>query len=174
MSKTPQKIKEQVYAYRKTKAGLTSAIYGQQRSKSKKRNHLLPSYDLIQFRNWIYSQSNFETLYNNWMGNGYKRNLRPSVDRIKDDLPYSINNIQLMTWKDNNDKGHNDMKSGKLLNGHKAIKGIHIETGKIIKFVSIRQASRKLNINHSNIIKCCNNYGYFKSIGGYKWEYINN
>lgn len=39
---------------------------------------------------------------------------------------------------------------------------------------SINEASRKLKINHANIISCCKHrYGY-KSAGGFKWEYYTN
>lgn len=46
------------------------------------------------------------------------------------------------------------------------------KSGKVIEdFASIKEASKKLNINASNISGCClNRYG-FKTAGGYKWAY---
>jgi hypothetical protein len=49
-------------------------------------------------------KNNFYELYNNWIDSGYKKSDKPSVDRIDDYKGYSFDNIQLMTWKENNKK----------------------------------------------------------------------
>lgn len=43
-----------------------------------------------------------------------------------------------------------------------------VETGKIYK--SIKDACNELNLEHSNIVACCNNRR--NKCGGYKWEYV--
>ena len=163
--------REKVYNYRKTINGLISAIYGQQRSKSKRRNHPEPSYNLYQFNNWCYDNG-IVHLHEKWVENGYNKDLRPSVDRIDDSKPYSFDNIQLIIWKENDEKAKNDRKTGKLITSqNKSVKGIHKQTGKEVVFYSTHQAERSLGINHSNISKCCK--GIAKSAGGYHWKFNN-
>ena len=43
-----------------------------------------------------------------------------------------------------------------------------VETGEI--FSSIRQASKSINVDFSNIAKCCK--GKLKTAGGYHWQYL--
>ena len=47
-------------------------------------------------------------------------------------------------------------------------KVVCVATGEI--FNGIREASRKYNIDRSDISKCCQ--GKRKTAGGYKWEYF--
>lgn len=96
--------------FRKTKKGLSSKIHGAQRQSSKTRNHPMPTYNLEQFREWLFSQPNFEVLYSNWIESDYDRWTIPSVDRVKEELPYSLDNIELMTWRENVDKQHQKVR----------------------------------------------------------------
>ncbi len=91
-------------AYVKTKGGLTSRIYGKQRECSRKRGHQDPDYTLKELRTWMYAQPNFEELFDNWVQSGYNKFKRPSVDRLDDNIGYSFNNIQLVTWLENDRK----------------------------------------------------------------------
>lgn len=46
--------------------------------------------------------------------------------------------------------------------------------GKVVKiWGSIASASRALNIGRANIINCCTHRRYFKTAGGFCWEYKN-
>ena len=87
--------------YKRSKKGLISNIYGQQRSSSKLRGHILPTYSALQFKDWIYAQNNFQHIFDNWVKSNYNKDLIPSVDRLDVTLPYSFSNIQLITWRDN-------------------------------------------------------------------------
>ena len=74
-----------VHEYLLTKGGVVSMIYSTQKANSVKRNHPLPSYTRQELKEWLFSQSLFHELYDDWVSSGYKRNLKPSVDRVFDD-----------------------------------------------------------------------------------------
>lgn len=83
---------------------MISQIYDGQKYTSKKRGHTPPSYTKQELKEWILQQENFSILFNLWKESGFNMNNKPSIDRLDDDKPYSFSNIQLMTWKENNDK----------------------------------------------------------------------
>ena len=85
--------------------GLIRRIYNRQRHSTIERGHPPVEYTLEWLNNWIKNQDHFEKLYNNWVKSGYNKDLTPSIDRINNELWYKKDNIQLMTWKENNVKG---------------------------------------------------------------------
>ena len=160
--------------YNQTKEGLISKIYKGQKSSSKKRKHSPPTYTKQELRDWLYSQPLFHELYDNWRAAEYTRQLSPSCDRTDDYKGYSLDRLKLMTWQENKDKAHKDMREGKLINGNKpqkAVIGTHKVTGKVIYFHSMNEAMRWTGIYEANISSCC--LGKRKSAGGYAWKYAN-
>ena len=97
-------MKESLTKYKKTKKGMSAHIYGQQRSSSRERGHEEPTFTLEEFREWLYAQPNFETLFDGWIASGYDTDFRPSPDRLNDKLGYSFSNLQLLTWKGNKER----------------------------------------------------------------------
>jgi len=87
--------------YRKSKQGLVARIYSHQKSCSVRRGHIAPEYSLEEFREWVYSQPLFYTLYDDWVNSGYVTKLSPSVDREYNDVHYCFDNIRLMTFQQN-------------------------------------------------------------------------
>jgi len=151
--------------YKRTEKGLVLQIYTSQRASSRRRKHPKPEYSKQELIDWVFSRDNFLELYRNWYQSGYKKELKPSVDRLDDSKHYSIKNIQLITWEENNNKG-NLYKAKKF---SKAIKGVHISTGKEKNFKSMRDAERETGISNSHISQCCQKKR--KSAGGYRWYY---
>jgi len=43
-------------------------------------------------------------MLNYWIENDCIKDLVPSVNRLDDYINYSLDNIELVTWKENNDK----------------------------------------------------------------------
>jgi len=103
---------KRVLKYRKTKTGLINLLFNSQYRRSKRRGHEPPNYTKQGFNTWILSQQNFKKLYDNWVKSGYDKWLKPSVDRIDNYKGYCFDNIQLVTWKENYEKGHADRKNG--------------------------------------------------------------
>ena len=152
----------------RTKVGLLKVLYGTQRRNSKHRGHPLPSYTSDELVDAIMDMPLYHTLHNAWVASGYKKALVPSIDRIEDDKPYTEDNIQLMTWQENKDKGHKDRREG---NSTVCIPITQLTLdGTIIKkFKSTHIAARSLRLNQTGITSVLK--GRVKTCGGYKFEY---
>jgi len=158
-------------AKNRTKKGLVTRIYGNQRNSAKERGHELPTYTNKELREWLFSQSLFHILYDNWKRLDYQTEYVPSVDRKNDYISYTMSNIQLITWDENRRKGHSDMKSGKNTKTSKKVSQ-YTKEGELIKtHYSIHEAGRCTGVGFQNISKCCN--GKRKSIGGFVWRFAN-
>ncbi len=90
--------------YKKTKKGLITVIYNNQCSHSKTRGHNPPTYSKKELQEWLYCQEQFHILYDNWKILDYQKDYVPSIDRLKDDIGYTMSNIQLLSWSENNKK----------------------------------------------------------------------
>ena len=159
-----------ITAYRKTKEGVASRIYNHQHDSSKKRGHDAPSYTKAEFSSWLFSQSNFDKLFNAWTDSGQLKAKKPSCDRLDDYKPYTLDNIQLTTWKENNAKGQADRVNG-INNKHSKAVIQTTKSGVFIKeHYSQMQASRDTGTCNAHISRCCS--GELKSANGFKWEYV--
>lgn len=156
---------------RKTKTGVIESIYSGQQSSSRRRGISAPIYTVIEIKEWALNQPIFNELYDGWIESGYKKMMKPSVDRVDDYKGYTFDNIQLMTWGENHKKGIMDKMRGNNNKQSKAVIGTNRENGAVMSFHSISQASRELNINQSHICSCCNNLRM--SAGNYTWRFIN-
>ena len=154
---------------RKTKEGLASYIYTVQVQSSKKRKMDLPSYNREWIIGWLLSQKLFHELYSKWAESGYKKELKPSVDRMNDYDSYNINNIKLMTWEENDKKAHVDIISGINNKISKAVVQLTKNDIFVAEYYSQMEAQRRTGVLQSNITKVCNNV--HKSAGGFKWKF---
>jgi len=149
--------------------GFVTKIYKSQKENSLHRNMALPLYTKLELKEWLCSQTSFHELFKAWQDSNFDLWLVPSVDRIDDYVGYTLENIQLMTFKENNKKGHDDAINGVNNKLSKAVCQLTL-SGEFIKdFYSSKHAEREILIDHSNIAKCCK--GKANSAGGYKWQY---
>jgi hypothetical protein len=158
--------------YIKTKEWLSLKMYDWQKRSSKKRGYNLPNYTLKEFRYWLFSQENFNSIYNNWIDSWYEKDLIPSVDRLDDYISYTIENIRLTTWLENKSKWHTDRKSWINNKNSKSVISIDLITWEEKQYYSIMQASRETWTNRWNISSCCNGNNYYKTVWGFKWKYV--
>lgn len=158
-----------VKAYKRTKAGLISVIYSNQKSNAIKRGRKAPNYTKIEFSKWLLSKKKFHKLYLEWVNSGFNKNFTPSCDRIDDYKDYSLDILRVVTWSENNSKHYIDVINGKNRKHLKAITGTNINTGNNIDFYSISKAGSKLGISRCGISNCLT--GKTNSSGGYKWRY---
>ncbi len=155
---------------RKTKTGVVKVIYNSQISSSKTRNHKPPAYTVDELRQWFREQPSANQLYKTWVDSGYKKDLRPSVDRKDDDLGYSMDNIQLMTWGENAAKAKRDMKSGKMKHRNKAVVQMDMDGNFIAEYHSARKAGRVTGISYAQISACCNKHREVSN--GFRWKFV--
>ena len=114
----------------------------------------MPSYSNVELREWILRQPNFDLLYNDWVKSGYKKELRPSVDRLDDYQGYFFGNIRLC--------GKNNKKS-------RSVYQIDLDGNIVKEFYSAKQAERDGIAGHQNISAAC--HGRLKKTGGFIWMY---
>lgn len=156
--------------YFKTKKGIISRMYHNQVKNSKKRGYELPSYTKEEFKTWINNQSNFDIIYDIWVENNYNKDFTPSIDRLDDYKPYSFNNIQLLTWKENNEKGKQDRKNGINNKLSKEVVQLNLEGIIVQIFPSVAIAAKTIGLkSYTNIADCCR--GERKTAGGFKWKF---
>lgn len=160
--------KDRIY-FNRTKKGLISRIYDNQTQNSKARGHNAPGYTKAELREMLMASDLFNKIFNEWELSGYAKRLTPSIDRKNDYVGYEITNIQIMTWGENDDKGHSDLKSAKLFDNHSPISQYSISGMFIKSYISQAEASRITKVNKGNIGECCR--GNRKKAGGFKWEY---
>ena len=166
-------VYKRIKNYNRKKIGILSATYNHQKSHSKYREYNPPAYTKQELKDWLFSQKLFHKLFDNWVKSGYENKLKPSIDRKNDYKGYSLDNIQLMTWGENNKKSHLDRINGINNKQSKAVIGINKKTGEKTEFYSMSKAGRVRNIKISNISKCCSNKKGYKSAGGYIWKFRN-
>ena len=126
-------------------------MYSGQKASSKKRKHKLPNYNIQEFTRWLY-KNNFSDMYDNWFLNNYDKDLMPSVDRLKDCQPYTLNNIQLITWGEHKHKsniGNNNSKSS-------PVKQYSKDGALIVEYSSQKEASKATGVSQTVISISCN------------------
>lgn len=152
----------------KTKRGCILVSYNNQKVNSKRRGDNPPSYSLEELIEWMQDNAEFHIMYNTWVNSGYMKDLKPSIDRINDYRGYSLDNIQLTTWGENNARFWNDTKTGINTKKCKPIRSIDTITGDIVEYHSLSNALRLG-------VKGCLYSALYRSAlteKRYKWEFI--
>ncbi len=149
-----------------TKQGVIVAIYRDQIKNSKRRGHQPPTYTKEELTEWLYSQPKFHRIYDNWKRLDFQKDYRPSIDRKENDIGYTMANIQIMTWKENDKK---ERIKGKKTAGSIAICQYSLDSKFIKGFISAAAAAISTGIGKTSI----NNNLRNKSThaGGFLWEY---
>ena len=158
----------------KTPLGVVNMVYANQRMTSRKMGRPEPNYTHQELRDWVFNQPNWTALYNAWVASGYDKYIKPSCDRINSSLPYTLNNLQLVTFTENMANQARDSRKGMHLGRNGVAVRQLTKTGEIVaEYPSISLAMRSLNKEtHTgyNISSVCK--GIWKTAYGYKWEYI--
>lgn len=108
------------------------------------RGHPPPAYSLEELYDWLDNQPNIHELWDAYVTNNYAKDLKPSIDRIDDLKPYTLDNIQLLTWKENRDKGAKSKKEG-IIGKHKPVIAYHLDGSFYKEFVSTIEAARHVS-----------------------------
>jgi hypothetical protein len=156
-------------SWSKTKEGVIQTIWDAQKRSCKTRRMQYPSYSKEWFFEWCLNQDLFHILFEDWINSNYEKRMKPSVDRKDNFISYEKDNIQLMTWGENERKGNKDLRRGQARYNYTNIIQLSKEGHLIKEFKSITQAGRELNIPYQNIQKCCK--GERKTAGGFRWKF---
>ncbi len=163
--------KEENRAYRRSKKGLLTRMYGAQVAASEKRGHRDPEYTKEELYEWAMSQELFHRLHSEWVSSGYLRRLTPSVDRIYDEVCYCMVNIQLMTAYQNTMKYASSVADRSTPSASEVIIYQYTKDGDFVfKHDSIQKAADSVGGSKSSICKCAN--GHYMSSAGYVWTYF--
>ena len=90
-----------------------------------------------------------------------------NVSPITDNVSPITDNVSPIGGKVSTDNKEVTTDNKEVTTGNKK-EVVCVETGEI--FSSIRQASKSINVDFSNIAKCCK--GKLKTAGGYHWKYV--
>ena len=158
--------------YGKTEKGVIRVIYKSQKANSNRRNHPLPEYTKEQLKEFLYNNG-FKNLFDKWVKSDYIKDKKPSVDRIDDFKPYSLDNIRLITWKENRHNQYNDIFSAKGTSGLRcfSVNQYDINFKFISNFVSFSSAERSIGLSRGSISASIKRGGL---AGGYIWKKIIN
>lgn len=126
-------------------------IFATQNAASTKRGHPAPAYTLDWLTSWIKSQPAFPALWKAYQDSGHLRELAPSVDRMDSNLPYTMTNLELVTWGVNDARGSRDTLSGHKITQHRAVEAINPDGTVYRSFVSLHDAARVVGGNPTNI-----------------------
>ena len=148
-----------------TQARLIARMYNNQKTRRKVKK---PTYTYQEFKHWLQSQTEFHVMFDNWIRLDQHTDYVPSVDRIDNKLGYTISNIKLVTWKENNNRQYRDIKSGKEQTEQMRPVLQYTKRGEFVAEYHSMAAAMRIN-NISCIYKALNDSS--KTAGGYKWTY---
>lgn len=149
-----------VIKYQKSPKGVLNIIYRNQLLKQKRKG-IKVNYSYEEFKDRYLTDEKYLSIYNNWLNNDCLKELKPSFDRIDRNKGYYFENLQIMTWGENNSKGRKE--------NYKKVNQYDLSGNYIKTFNSIVEASKEVNVYKSNISACCK--GKYKTSAGYKWKY---
>lgn len=161
-----------VLEYSRTIDGLIRTIFVSQKKSNLKRGFGDIGYSFEWFRKWILSQKNFYDLFKSWEKNGFKKDFKPSINRLNDYVGYKKNNIELMTWRENLDRYSIDRMNGINNKQNRPVFQIDYYSNEILKkHFSIKNASRLTGADPKNIKFCCDKVHKYNSAKGFKWAW---
>ncbi len=154
-------------SYDKTEKGVIRVMYKTQKRNSKLRGHACPEYTKQEFAQWLY-KNGFKKLYDNWEKSGYKKSLKPSVDRIDDFKGYSFQNIRLVTDKENREHQYIDIMNGTGTSGKRCKPVLCFDSNfkLVAEYVSLSSASRAAGYSVESRIRTGR-----KCKRGFYWRY---
>ena len=154
------KLLENTQRYRRTKKGILTNSYSKQKSRHAVEYNLTELHDKFMF------DDKFDRIYKEWKNKGYKKELKPTIDRINCRLGYTLSNIHALTWEENRYKQRIELK---FLRARPIVAAVDGEEK--YRFKSVSQSVKETGIHQGNISSCLT--GKRKKAGGFNWFYEN-
>lgn len=168
----------------RSKRGLVKEAHGQQRATAKRRGYAAPSYTEAELLAWAMLDPEFHEVFAAWEESGYLTNFKPSFDRKNDYISYTLDNLQIVTWSENNTKGKAWQIDGTNTKTSLAVDMLDLDSNFLKRFHSVSAAARQFKGIPSNITGAINNRvtvriepdgserSYTKAVAyGHKWRY---
>ena len=140
----------------------SAQMHSGQRARSRKRGWKPPQYTLEELRLWLRSQPRYEALRIKYMITKDKMDA-PSCDRIDNSKGYSLDNMQLTTWREN--------KSRQWKDSRKVVLQYTMDGEFVAKYKSCIEVMELTGFHKSNIASVCNPNKREKSHKGFVWKY---
>lgn len=158
--------------YWRTPYGRISQMFAVHCVNSKVREHPAPEYTASSLYLWALANG-LEVLVNVWSNADYKKELTPSVDRIDVNKGYSLDNIRLVTWQENNDAQYDARKTCSVVTRqNRSVRQLALDGSLIEVHKSIASAARATGAVRTNInCMCTGKNPAIKSVSGFLWEY---
>jgi hypothetical protein len=151
--------------FRETPKGVLTNLYSKQKYRCRVKNRPMPSYSLSELHSVFLDDPRFIAIFHYWINSGKKKNLKPSIDRIDPEKPYSLDNIQMMTWGENRSKGDSES----IKTRRTSVLMFSLSGEKLFDFPSIKEAAQKVGISQGLIVMCCQ--GKRNQAAGRVWRY---
>lgn len=153
-------IKKYNNYYTKTIKGLCKKIYHHQLRNCKTRGHALPTYTSLDLED-LFKEEKSLLVYKEWVSSGYNSELIPSVDRLDNSKSYTLDNIEIVSWKVNKERAYEAIRNKTLHNptllngGHKEVSCFTKEGVLIATYQSVSEAARVHKCQHQQISRAC-------------------
>ncbi len=102
--------------YDSSMKGVIRVMYHTQKRHQALRGHGEMPYSKEELSGWLMING-FADFYQEWVDSGLSTEKKPSIDRVDDFKGYSFDNIRLVTWQENREHQHSDIRSGKGTGG---------------------------------------------------------
>lgn len=165
-----------------TPMAVARIIYGSQKTHSVGRGHPPPAYSFDELIQWMDVQPNAVAMWDAYVASNFKSWLKLSVDRLDDTKPYTLDNIQLTTWKENHLNGAKSKSKG-IGMVLRPVAAFNLDGTHHKDYISIMDAVRDINGRMWGIVSVANGVpikdgkGIMyqpKSYKGFSWEWIVN
>lgn len=149
-------------------------VYGRMKRDNKGKFNLELPFSKEEFSIWI-NQTNILQLLEQYKISNFDKNKCPSIDRIDDYKSYTFDNIQLLTWEENNTKGRMSSKNKEQCSQmakyvwSKKVAQMDKDYNIIAFFKSTHEVNRILGFDSSLIARACRENKISK---GYRWKYV--
>lgn len=94
---------------------VANEMYDKQKYRAKTHNYKKVEYSRQEFLEWLYRDDTYTKLFNVWVESGNDKYLKPSIDRLDATKGYALDNIQVITWGENDQKGKHENLTVKVV-----------------------------------------------------------
>ncbi len=154
--------------YYRSKEGVVRMAYGNMRSHSTRKGFKAPDFlfnDLLAF---ALKRAIFHELYALWSID-YDIELKPSFDNLAPGTPYSLDNLEIVTFNENKRRGGNKEYKPKQFMASKVVYQFTLEGTFIKGHLGLLTAADAVGASKSAIANCVT--GKSKSSFGFIWTY---